>query len=149
MGSWTALPARYFLHDLVTGGTPHNGSRSLLLWNHTIPALIQLHLIIITIKGLFIVGVLFFLWSWFLCLRSLAWESLFTHFHFYYHQILFEGLYTTPVLYGMLVKALLKCWSSVSTISEYLLELRDCFSIEIYIFLFDFIFVFLIPYTVI
>ena len=27
MGSRTALPARYFLHDLVTGGTPHNGSR--------------------------------------------------------------------------------------------------------------------------
>ena len=26
MGSRTALPARYFLHDLVTGGTPHNGS---------------------------------------------------------------------------------------------------------------------------
>ena len=21
------MPARYFLHDLVTGGTPHNGSR--------------------------------------------------------------------------------------------------------------------------
>ena len=29
MGSRTALPARYFLHDLVTGGTPHNGSRHL------------------------------------------------------------------------------------------------------------------------
>ena len=27
MGSWMALPARYFLHDLVTGGTSHNGSR--------------------------------------------------------------------------------------------------------------------------
>ena len=31
MGSQTALPARYFLHDLVTGGTPHNGS-----WHLTI-----------------------------------------------------------------------------------------------------------------
>ena len=27
MGSWTALPARYFLHELITGGTSHNGSR--------------------------------------------------------------------------------------------------------------------------
>ena len=27
MGSRTALPSRYFLHDLVTGGTSHNGSR--------------------------------------------------------------------------------------------------------------------------
>ena len=27
MGSWTALPVRYFLHDLVMGGISHNGSR--------------------------------------------------------------------------------------------------------------------------
>ena len=27
MGSRTALPAQYFLHDLVMGGTSHNGSR--------------------------------------------------------------------------------------------------------------------------
>ena len=29
--SQTALPARYFLHDLVTGGTSHNGSRQTLI----------------------------------------------------------------------------------------------------------------------
>ena len=27
MGSQTALPAQYFLHDLITGRTPNNGSR--------------------------------------------------------------------------------------------------------------------------
>ena len=27
MGSRMALPARYFLHDLITGGAPHNSSR--------------------------------------------------------------------------------------------------------------------------
>ena len=27
MGSWTALPVRYFLHDLVMGGISHNGSQ--------------------------------------------------------------------------------------------------------------------------
>ena len=36
MGSQTALPARYFLHDLVTGGTSHNSSRqdvmTLVFW---------------------------------------------------------------------------------------------------------------------
>ena len=26
MGSWMALPVRYFLHDLVMGGISHNGS---------------------------------------------------------------------------------------------------------------------------
>ena len=31
MGSRTALPARYFLHDLITGGTPHNGSRHMCM----------------------------------------------------------------------------------------------------------------------
>ena len=27
MGSWAALPVRYFLHDLVMGGISHNGSQ--------------------------------------------------------------------------------------------------------------------------
>ena len=32
MGSRTALPAQYFLHDLVMGGTSHNGSRQYYIW---------------------------------------------------------------------------------------------------------------------
>ena len=35
MGSRTVLPARYFLHDLVTGGTSHNGSRQ-SIYNETL-----------------------------------------------------------------------------------------------------------------
>ena len=38
MGSWTALPVRYFLHDLVMGGISHSGSRQATEWDKTFAA---------------------------------------------------------------------------------------------------------------
>ena len=47
MGSRTALPARYFLHELVTGGTSHNSSQHHrtpgLLVHHQVPESTQTH----------------------------------------------------------------------------------------------------------
>ena len=48
MGSWMALPVRYFLRDLVMGGISHNGSR-----HHFIIVLIHISLIIVDAEHLF------------------------------------------------------------------------------------------------